>query len=116
MTLRHSYDATNSKWISDAVSPVASGTARPAVSNPAGRATNTGMTPASGAAADLRHTLTSRDTDTVLRFPFSASRPPSVPSHNKTAGTLADDLLDGLKVVLGMLALACVAMFFLILA
>lgn len=110
------YDATNSKWISDAVSPVASEKARLVASNPARRVTNTGMTPASGAAADLRHTPTRRDTDTVLRFPFSASRPPSVPSHKKAAGNLADDILDGLKVITGMLGLACVALVLLVLA
>ena len=110
------YDATNNKWISEAVSPASSGTARLVASNPARRVTNTGMTPASGAAADLRHTPTSRETDTVLRFPLSASRPPSVPSHKKAAGTLADDVLDGLKVITGMLGLSCVALVLLVLA
>ena len=91
--LRHSYDATSNKWIS-----------------------NTGTTPASGAAADLRLPQTSRDAEhIVLRFPLLASRPPSVP-HARTEGTLAVEILDGLKVIVGMLSLACVAMFLLVLA
>lgn len=109
-------DVLCNKWVSD-VSSTSSGTARPAASNPAGRAPHTGMTPASGAAADLRHPTTSRVSDTyVLRFPNSASRPPSLPSQRKTAGTLAREVFDGLVTIAGLLVFACVAMFFLVLA
>ena len=114
---RHSYDFTNDTWISDAPS-TSSECARPAASNPAGRATDTGMTPASGAAADLRlYSGWARHSQVLRsRTDLLASRPQ--PSHvpHKAAGTWADEILDGLTVIVGMLTLACIGMFLLVIA
>ena len=91
----HKYDATNDKWISD-----------------------TGTTPASGAAAELRltsgwtrHTQVLRSCDNP-----SASRRPQASHVPPAAGTYTSNIFDGLKVICGLMVLACVALFFLILA
>lgn len=116
--MRHAYDATNDNWISGAVSPAASERARPAASNPAGRVAYSGMMPASGAAADLRiYSGWTRHTQfCVSRDNPSASSPQPVPASHRAAGDLVDEILDGLAVIAGMLALACVALFLLVLA